>query len=94
MGRLLRVAPRFHAGIRRLGAHSGSASGRAVAGALASMLQSELPGPLDFEAVIPPTRRAWVRRVPRANFWVFYAFDDVGVHVLAIVDQPPVPIEL
>lgn len=33
------------------------------------------------------------RRLPRANLWVFHAFDDAGVHVLAIVDQPPVPIE-
>lgn len=51
-----------------------------------------LPGPIDFEASIPPTRWAWVRRVTGQNLWLYYTFDDDTVIALLVVKSPPVPV--
>ena len=31
-----------------------------------------LPGPLDYEAIVPPVHRWWVRRVGVLNLWLYY----------------------
>jgi hypothetical protein len=51
-----------------------------------------LPSPLDAEAAIPPTSRAWVRRVPGCNLWVFYRATDDMLTVILVTRSPPVPI--
>jgi hypothetical protein len=59
---------------------------------LRALIADVLPGPLDYEVAIPPTQRAWVRRVPNSNLWVFYRFDDANVRLVALTATPPVPL--
>lgn len=59
---------------------------------LGAMLSAELPGPLDFEVMIPPTRIAWVRRVPNCNLWLFFSFDVSELRAIALTSSPPVPL--
>lgn len=92
MERILRLTPRFRADIQRLGASGSTPPRRALASTLTAMLAAELPGPLDFEAMIPPTRFAWVRRVPGCNLWVFYTFDAAELRAVALTASPPVPL--
>lgn len=92
MSRVLRLTPRFDASVRRLGAASGTPARRALGTTLAAMSAGPLPGPLDYEAAIPPTRTAWVRRVSGCNLWVFYTFDDAEVRAVALTGSPPVPL--
>jgi hypothetical protein len=51
-----------------------------------------LPGRLDFVTTFHPGK-AHARRVAGYNLWVLYRFDDVHVEVLAVKDQPPVPLD-
>ena len=51
-----------------------------------------LPGPLDYEVLIPPVRRAWVRRIPGHNLWLYYSLREDVVYVLRVGREPPVPI--
>jgi hypothetical protein len=92
MARSLTLTPGFRAGFRRIGVTSGTPLGRALGTTLAALSTADLPGPLDFEALIPPTRRAWVRRVPGRNLWVFYTFAAAEVRAVGLVDSPPVPL--
>ncbi len=92
MGRVLRLTPGFHASVRRQGLSSGTTSRRALSATIRVMLSAELPGPLDFEALIPPIRRAWVRRVSGCNLWVFYRFDADELRLVTLVTSPPVPV--
>jgi hypothetical protein len=66
-------------------------SRRALSSTLRAMLNAELPGPLDFEALIPPVERAWVRRVSGCNLWVFYRFDANALRAVTLAASPPVP---
>lgn len=52
-----------------------------------------LPGPLDYETLIPPVQRAWVRRVPGHNLWLFYRVREDVVYLLLVTREPPVPVE-
>lgn len=88
--RTLRLTPAFDRAVRRHRV-SGTAAGRALASTLASLRASELPGPLDFEAMIPPVRKTWVRRVPGANLWVFYTFAANELVAVTLSASPPVP---
>ena len=92
MPRILRLTPRFDAAVRRVGIASGTATGRALGTTLAGIAKGELPGPLDYEAAIPPTRTAWVRRVPGHNLWIFYTFDVAAVRAVALTGSPPIPV--
>ncbi len=93
MGRALRLTTGFRRTFDRLALTWSEPTRRALLGTLNALSEATLPAEGDYEAVIPPTRRAWIRRVPRANLWVFYAFNDAEVRVLAIVSQPPVPVQ-
>ena len=63
-------------------------SGRVVRG-LADA--TELPGPQDYESTVKPVGRAWVRRVPDRNLWVWYRVNDDELIVLTVTTEPPVP---
>jgi hypothetical protein len=52
-----------------------------------------LPGTLDVEATIPPTGRAFVRRVSDRNLWLWYHASDDHVFVIALTAAPPIPID-
>ena len=43
--------------------------------------------------LVPPVLRAWARRVPGFNLWVFFTFTDGAVDVLTVATRPPVPID-
>jgi hypothetical protein len=62
--------------------------GRLVAGL---RVEETLPGPGDVLALIPPTREAFVRRVPARNLWVWYMPHDGEVVIIALTADPPVP---
>jgi hypothetical protein len=55
----------------------------------------DLPSYGDFEALIPPQLRAWVRRAPSFNLQslAFYSFDAAEVRVLMVAASPPVPVD-
>ena len=66
--------------------------------ALASTLRalatsSALPGPLDYEVGIPPTRSAWCRRIPAQNLWLLYKVRDDVVYLLHVKNTPPIPLD-
>ena len=65
----------------------------ALAAIVKSLSSDELRGYGDFETLIPPQLRAWVRRVPSFNLWVFYSFDAAEVRVLMVAASPPVPVD-
>jgi hypothetical protein len=50
--------------------------GRALARCIAPLERETLPGPGDYEAMMPPTAVYWVRRVLGAKLWLWFAFDD------------------
>lgn len=75
----------------RLGA--GSAALRKVLVTVRSLSDADtLPGPADFETTFAPGR-AYVRRVAGQNLWVLYRFDETYVDILALRDDPPVPLD-
>jgi Txe/YoeB family toxin of Txe-Axe toxin-antitoxin module len=51
-----------------------------------------LPGPLDYETLVPPVQRAWVRRIPGHNLWLFYRVREDVVYLLFVTRDPPVPV--
>jgi hypothetical protein len=59
----------------------------------------KLPTEFDAEALIPPTRRAWVRRVRGDNLWIYFLVRidaETGaetVTLISIVSSPPDPID-
>ncbi|MCC6523125.1 MAG: hypothetical protein IT373_10730 [Polyangiaceae bacterium] len=60
--------------------------------ALAALMRAEhLPGPLDYEAMMPPVRTAWVRRLTGENLWLWYTFDAARLCAAALTSHPPVP---
>lgn len=51
-----------------------------------------LPTPADERTIIPPSGRAWFRRVRGANLWVLFRFGEERVIVIAMVREPPHPV--
>ena len=77
----------------RLGLTAGSPELRQVLATVGTLGSSAvLPGPTDFETKFGPGR-AHVRRVPGRNLWVLYRFDATYLDVLALRDDPPVPVD-
>jgi hypothetical protein len=77
--------------LRKLGVDAGSNRDRAVASTVRSLVAAEpLPGPLDTAAEFRPGR-AFVRRVPRENLWIWFRVNDEFVHLLTVRSEPPVP---
>lgn len=75
MQRIPKLTERFNKRRRALGLISGP-RGIALARAIGALARGTLPGPADFETLMPPVRRYWVRRVVRFNIWVLYTFND------------------
>jgi hypothetical protein len=48
---------------------------------------------LDYETLIPPVQRAWIRRVPGHNLWLFYRVREDVIFLLLVTRTPPVPLE-
>ena len=94
MTRPLRVTPLYRRAADRLRITTGSTRGRAVGRVLgALMTDASLPGPGDVRALRPPTREAFVRRVPKVNLWVWYVVLDGVVFVVGLTTDPPVPLD-
>jgi hypothetical protein len=80
--------------VDRLGVVPGSARGRAVGRVIAAlMVEGTLPGPGDVSALIPPTREAFVRRVPDRNLWIWYVEVGAELLLLGLTSEPPTPID-
>lgn len=93
MPRLVTLTPPFLRRARALGVVRGSALSREV-GAVVSDLASaaRLPEAADVHALIPPTREAWVRRVPGRNLWLWWRADETALVMLLVTALPPTPI--
>jgi hypothetical protein len=50
---------------------------------------SEIPGPGDIDAIIPPTQHAYVRRVPGCALWIWYQASDTDLWLLSLTNVPP-----
>ncbi len=94
MARVLRLKPSF---LRRRGALRvvrGSAESEALSATLAALIEAEeLPGALDALAAIPPTGRAYVRRVAGWNLWIWYTVPGLEVAAVRLPRIPPVPVD-
>ncbi|MEO0321507.1 MAG: hypothetical protein AAF447_00985 [Myxococcota bacterium] len=91
MGRRLRLTT-WYARRARDTVQPGTPTGIALGRVVRNLLRTEvLPGSQDFEARRRPTGRAWVRRVPGHNLWLWYRFDETEVFLLALTADPPVP---
>lgn len=91
--RIPKVGARFNRAVRRLGAHSGTSSGRALNSMIRAMLAEELPAPRDQEGLMPPVARYWFRRVSGQNLWLWFAFDEQQLILVSLTNTPPVPID-
>jgi hypothetical protein len=90
LARIVRLTPGYLRTFRRLRLERARP---ALGTIVKSLSQDDLPGGGDFETLIPPRLRAWVRRVPSFNLWLFYSFDATEVRVLMVTSSPPVPID-
>jgi hypothetical protein len=52
----------------------------------------KLPGANDVRSTFAPGH-AHVRRVSKHNLWIWYRFDADHVTLLALKDEPPVPLD-
>jgi hypothetical protein len=91
LGRVLRLKRGFAIARHRIAA--GTPAAAALAATLARLTTATLPGPQDSPVLVPPVLRAWSRRVPGFNLWVFFTFTESAVDVLTVATTPPVPIE-
>jgi hypothetical protein len=66
-------ARHYFRSLRSAGIQARSPQLQAIKAAERALASAELlPGPLDYEILIPPVHRAWVRRIPGHNLWLFY----------------------
>ena len=89
--RLISLTTRFNR--RRTTLAPSGEAGRALARCIVQLARESLPGPDDYEAMMPPTATYWVRRVVGANLWVWFSFDHTRVYLVHLGDKPPVPLE-
>lgn len=87
------VSPTARFARRRSALAAGEQARRAVAQCVRELEQGPLPGPQDYEAMMPPASVFWVRRVPDRNLWIWFSYDDVRVYLVHLGDKPPVPLE-
>jgi hypothetical protein len=94
VSRLLRLTTPYLRAADRLGVLHGTARGRAVARVLAELRTDEtLPRPDDAQAMRPPVRTAFVRRVPGRNLWLWYTLHGDVVFAVALTADPPIPLD-
>lgn len=64
-----------------------------MAAAIRSLVQSEaLPAQMDTVAAFG-AGRAFVRRMPRENLWIWYQVGNRHLELLAVKGEPPVPLD-
>ena len=86
--------PHFLASLRRAGIQAHSSQSAAIIATVRILASAEiLPGPFDYEVLIPPVQRAWVRRVASHNLWLYYRVRGDVVHLLIVTRDPPVPVD-
>jgi hypothetical protein len=91
--RLLVLTDRYFRALARIGVRPRTPQAQRVARVLRALEGADvLPGEQDDRAVIPPTVAAFVRRVPKANLWVWYTLDGERVIIQAITAHPPAPL--
>ena len=91
--RIARLTPGFHRARSRLGIATGSPRAQAVAAVVRALAEADiLPEHADLEASFHPSR-AFVRRVPKHNLWVWFRVDADHVTLISITDEPPIPFE-
>ena len=94
MARGIRLTPRFLERLRATGVPSGSEASAAVGATLSTLADAAaLPGLSDLEAAVPPTGRAFVRRVQGRNLWLWYRVESDEIVALLVTKTPPVPID-
>ncbi len=91
MGRLLRLTDRFQFD-RSMFVQPRTPLAAGLAATLGRLLGGLLPGPLDFEAVLP-IGKVWVRRVPAASLWIYYDFTDTEVTVYSLDTREPIHLD-
>lgn len=85
--------PQLLASLHRAGVRARSPQLEAIKETVHAIIEAEnLPGPLDYEVLIPPVRTAWCRRIPCQNLWLFYRLSEDAVFILLVVRMPPVPV--
>jgi hypothetical protein len=89
--RLIALGARF--GRRRSVLAASGDAGRALARCIVDLARGSLPGPEDYEAMMPPVAVYSVRRVPGANLWIWFSFDDERVYLVNLSASPPVPLK-
>ena len=89
--RLLRLTDRFFFQ-RSLLVPPRTLPASALAATLGRLLDAELPGPLDFRAMMP-SGEVWVRRVPGASLWLYYTFEADELTVWSLNNREPIRID-
>jgi len=89
--RLTIFTPRFNR--RRVALVTSREIARALARCIVALGREPLPGPGDYEAMMPPTAVYWVRRVLGANLWIWFAFDDERLYLVHLGGSPPIPMD-
>ena len=90
MPRLLRLRTSYTRAVSRVGIVAGTPRAKRLAATINLLLDAEsLPGPLDVEAMIPPTSRALVRRVAGENLWLWFTVTTDVLTLHTLTSQPP-----
>ena len=85
------MTPGFRRALAELGITRGSPRWLSVGATIRSLSNAtELPGTADIVTAFAPGQ-AHVRRLRGYNLWLLYRFDDLGVALLTMRAQPPVP---
>lgn len=93
LGRVLGIGLRYRESLERAGVVAGSPEARRLGATIRAICEAgELPGPQDQDVPIPPIAKAYVRRVPGMNLWLYYDLRGEEVVILWVRQAPPVPI--
>lgn len=95
MARVVRLTATYRRRLLACGVTTGSALAREVGRHVRDLADArDLPdATLDAEALIPPTHRAYVRRVAGRNVWLWWRVDETELVMLLVTTSPPVPLE-
>lgn len=98
--RVIEFGRGFRAAWERAGLVARSPQAKRVGATIRAIATAEkLPTEFDSVALIPPTRRAWVRRVRGENLWIYFlprVDAETGtetVMLISIVSSPPDPVD-
>jgi hypothetical protein len=90
LARLVRLTRGYVRSSLRLGARSGTTTGRKVAATIRALEHARtLPDADDVEALIPPVLRAYIRQVQGTSLWIWYTATDEAVTLRALTVGPP-----